>query len=625
MVVSAMGKRPSSRGKRPSSREKQPESDGEKPGSPALQPMNAVPLRILAASYGHPDDPALAISVLDILNARVGKKNHLVIQPNEDLRVTFKKDPCPGTPKVLHIRYESIPGKIHSASRRFRCEVKWHEGKDGFLPKVSRIKTPANLPSLLIHRATYGNPRGMDVHTKRGAFDISEMVQARIDASGGSFLHIGHTEHLPTIFGDPSIGKIKDVVILYEICGVGGEEHEFEMNGFLLSDLKIEARPQLAPLLIIQSATWGQTQEGLNAKIKVLQKKMIDLTFLRKQKATGVVLSREDNKRLWHLPKIEAELEFLEHSEVAYTDIREQLQRRVEQLGRGGLLYFNGIKRDIDKRTGRSDFTPDDLNDLFGSNPLPGRHKQLIIEYYIPGHDADSMTDSNEITASGFQRNTITKKRATIVYEVDEDDMGRSYLDMDVEIRAPEVMPVVEVSRATYGHATDLSKAFDVTSEVRTLVQASGGTTVCIKKDEDLYALFRDPCRGVRKKLSIEYVVRGYMGTMRVNSQDGHLLADLDLGYPVQEALDEETIKQNAIITARKATMSRRVSESHKKRHEGANRHGAVAPGGDAAPKKPAAPVQAIAAPEGAKKRTLKRSMSGRPRRGLPTITETGR
>ena len=38
-------------------------------------------------------------------------------------------------------------------------------------------------------------------------------------------------------------------------------------------------------------------------------------------------------------------------------------------------------------------------------------------------------------------------------------------------------MPVVEVSRATYGHATDLSKAFDVTSEVRTLVQASGGTT----------------------------------------------------------------------------------------------------------------------------------------------------
>ena len=106
MVVSSMGKRPSSRGKRPSSREKNPASDGNKPGSPALQPMNAVPLRVLAASYGHPDDPARAISVLDILNERIGKKAHMVIRPDEDLRILFKGDPCPGTRKTLHIRCE---------------------------------------------------------------------------------------------------------------------------------------------------------------------------------------------------------------------------------------------------------------------------------------------------------------------------------------------------------------------------------------------------------------------------------------------------------------------------------------------------------------------------------------
>ena len=81
----------------------------------------------------------------------------------------------------------------------------------------------------------------------RGSFNVTEMVQARVDAAGGSFLHISHLEHLPSVFGDPSRGKVKDLTFEYEICGVGGEEHEFEIDGHLLSDLKIEARPQLAP------------------------------------------------------------------------------------------------------------------------------------------------------------------------------------------------------------------------------------------------------------------------------------------------------------------------------------------------------------------------------------------
>ena len=109
---------------------------------------------------------------------------------------------------------------------------------------------------------------------------------------------------------------------------------------------------------------------------------------------------------------------------------------------------------------------PDDLNALFGSNPLPGLQKQLTFEYLIPGHDSECMTDSNEITASGYQRNTVTKKRRTFVFEVDEDPAGHSILPMDLDIRAPEVMPIIEVSRATYGHPTNLSKSFDVTSEV---------------------------------------------------------------------------------------------------------------------------------------------------------------
>ena len=107
-IASALGKqvggRPGSRGKRPNSRERSPATDGDKPGSPALQPMSTAPLRILAASYGHPDDPAQAVSVLDVVSERVGKKNHLVIKPSEDLRILFKTDPAPGVPKMLQIR-----------------------------------------------------------------------------------------------------------------------------------------------------------------------------------------------------------------------------------------------------------------------------------------------------------------------------------------------------------------------------------------------------------------------------------------------------------------------------------------------------------------------------------------
>ena len=38
-----------------------------------------------------------------------------------------------------------------------------------------------------------------------------------------------------------------------------------------------------------------------------------------------------------------------------------------------------------------------------------------------------------------------TKKRAKCVLELDEDAEGRCFLPIDVEIKAPEVMPVVEV------------------------------------------------------------------------------------------------------------------------------------------------------------------------------------
>ena len=72
---------------------------------------------------------------------------------------------------------------------------------------------------------------------------------------------------------------------------------------------------------------------------------------------------------------------------------------------------------------------------------------------------------------------------------------------------APPTLPVLEVRRATYGHVADLSKTFDVTTEVRRIAESQGGFRLDITKDDDLAALFRDPCRGIRKKLSISCVI----------------------------------------------------------------------------------------------------------------------
>jgi len=65
-----------------------------------------------------------------------------------------------------------------------------------------------------------------------------------------------------------------------------------------------------------------------------------------------------------------------------------------------------------------------------------------------------------------------------------------------------------KVQRAIWGHPTNLSKAFDVTSEMQQMVDAQGGDRLYIGTDVNICKLFRDPVRGTRKKLTVSYVAR---------------------------------------------------------------------------------------------------------------------
>ena len=163
---------------------------------------------------------------------------------------------------------------------------------------------------------------------------------------------------------------------------------------------------------------------------------------------------------------------------------------------------------------------------LFSCNPMPQQPKQLSIKYEIPGHDAEKTANSEEVTPAGFQRNFMRTNRGKYVLEVDYVPGGaeEAILETDFELEAPNVLPIIEIGNASYGHPTDPKKMFDVTPEVRRVVTNAGGYRIFIDKKESMWHLFNDPARGIRKKLHIYYRVRGYMGNVRIRTKFGKLL-----------------------------------------------------------------------------------------------------
>ncbi|CAN0456527.1 unnamed protein product, partial [Phaeothamnion confervicola] len=68
-------------------------------------------------------------------------------------------------------------------------------------------------------------------------------------------------------------------------------------------------------------------------------------------------------------------------------------------------------------------------------------------------------------------------------------------------------------------------------SQIRYIICQQGGERLFISTDEDLQRLFRDPCRGVRKKLRVTYSARGFAGSIRVPEANGHLISDVLIGF----------------------------------------------------------------------------------------------
>ena len=422
-------------------------------------PKPKGPLLIIAASYGHPNDASLATDVRELLQQRVemyGAKDRLHIKELDHLLEQVfkgKDNPCPGVLKTVRVRFQ-IDGR--------RSEVLAHEDEEFHLASPGLyIVVPRQPPTLVLGSCIYGHPRGLN--KGRGAFDVTEILQARVEESGGTFLELSNDEDLKELFGDPCPNRRKNLIINYEIHGAHGKLEEQEVEGRLRKPINLTYTPLIAPLIVIEKATYGLTHEGIQEKIREIQIELYSLTAIESKKALGLPVSAEDNAKLFNddgsarVPYLTNKLEIAGNLKEGFVDVSEKVQLRVEESGGGKIDYT----------------TTEDLNELF-SNPNPGFPKQLRISYTVLGHDSERMTLSSEITyPSGFPRNFIMPRNDKYCAEVVERPGGFAELIQDVYVVCPKVLPTLDITQGFYGHLTNYRKVFDVTAELRQVSESA--------------------------------------------------------------------------------------------------------------------------------------------------------
>ncbi|CAM9227856.1 unnamed protein product [Chrysoparadoxa australica] len=77
-------------------------------------------------------------------------------------------------------------------------------------------------------------------------------MRSKVQEAGGEFLHLPRKQMLSDLFGDPCPGKIKQLVIQYEVLGTEGRAEALESAGKLTTPISISSTPILAPLILVK-------------------------------------------------------------------------------------------------------------------------------------------------------------------------------------------------------------------------------------------------------------------------------------------------------------------------------------------------------------------------------------
>jgi hypothetical protein len=60
-----------------------------------------------------------------------------------------------------------------------------------------------------------------------------------------------------------------------------------------------------------------------------------------------------------------------------------------------------------------------------------------------------------QVTAKGFMRNFILGKKTRYLITVTDDESGKGIMDDSIEFRTNNVLPLMNIERASFGHPRD--------------------------------------------------------------------------------------------------------------------------------------------------------------------------
>ena len=427
-------------------------------------------------------------------------KDRMVLYKHYHFDKIFGRDPSPGKPKVLRVRYRML-GVFGMLS----IDVL----PDNKIPARVILLGEEKTKDLRIVAATWGHPRGRST-TGRMSVDVREVLQGLVDLNGGSYLFIGSLTNILTLLGDPCPGYKKDLQISYDISGRSDSVMYEETKGFLRKKHIIETCPIVKPMIFVERASYGITWRGKREHLLDLQKKIRKISSINHRKSMGMLPTLEENQLVSKLASYKVQIAEFQTVEPTFVDVTKKMKTLVDL--QGGMSFV------LD----RHKFDP---NNVFG-NPCEHGMKLLEVELICTGHDSENTTDKREMTLEGYPRNVIPGKNGRYViacWDLDPDEerhrigkhlqheerrkrkalralaragmeskesnmvslnmhqasAGRqieleqifsSRMDEDLRFETFNGAPMVSISKATYGHRGDLMKNYSVNNQIQNMV-----------------------------------------------------------------------------------------------------------------------------------------------------------
>ena len=199
----------------------------------------------------------------------------LEISTEDNFLDIIGSDPCPGLIKVLYIEYAL---REHAGKVKIQCDTSGHlleplslitpaykEGSDR-----SRFLKGNNMlvaPGVALKSAGYGHP---SMESEKGLFDVTPVLQRRLDRNKGKILHVPRREDLEKSFGNPCRGVFKKLFIRYqmpmwmqtlEVEGIGRRLQATVRLGWP-GEMTVSPKPVDVPLKTKSGQGWSTRWKG---------------------------------------------------------------------------------------------------------------------------------------------------------------------------------------------------------------------------------------------------------------------------------------------------------------------------------------------------------------------------